>query len=649
MSIEVDPRLAHDTEATIAEARALWWLVDRPNLFIKIPAAQQGLPGDRRVPGRGHQHQRHADLLPGPLRRGHGGLPRRPGAGPPGRPRPVLDRVGGLVLRVPGRHRDRLRGWTRSAPTEAAELRGQAAIANARLAYQHYERVFSSARWAALQRGRGPAAAPAVGLHVGQGPRLSRHPLRDQPGRAPAWSTPCPRPPCARSPTTAGSPPTRSAATTTRRARCSTGCRPSASTTTRSCRAWKTSARVEVRRQLGPARRTAGRHPARAAGASTAARELTMTTDATYVIAGASLAGAKAAEALRAEGFDGRVILIGEETERPYERPPLSKDYLLGKADRETIYVHPEQWYAEHDVDLRLGTTVTGIDPAAHEVSLADGSQRRLHQAAAGHRLVAAAAGRPRRRPGRRPLPAQRPGQRPDQGGVRDRVPDRGDRRRLDRPGDRGGRPRGRRRGDRAGGGRAAAAARARPPGRPGLRRPAPRARRGPARAASGRRDHRPERTRPPGSGSPTAARVQADAVIVGVGITPNSDLADAAGLDTDNGIRVDAQLRSSDPDIYAAGDVANALPPAARQAHPGRALGQRAEPAAGRGQGHARPGRRLRPGAVLLHRPVRPGHGVRRLRGARRLSTRSSSAGDPDQGEFIAFWLGQRARCWPA
>ena len=89
-----------------------------------------------------------------------------------------------------------------------------------------------------------------------------------------------------------------------------------------------------------------------------------MTTDTTYVIAGASLAGAKAAQTLRAEGFAGPLLLIGAESERPYERPPLSKDYLLGKAERETIYVHPQQWYAEHDVDLRLGVAVTGIDPA---------------------------------------------------------------------------------------------------------------------------------------------------------------------------------------------------------------------------------------------------------------------------------------------
>jgi 3-phenylpropionate/trans-cinnamate dioxygenase ferredoxin reductase subunit len=84
-----------------------------------------------------------------------------------------------------------------------------------------------------------------------------------------------------------------------------------------------------------------------------------MTTDTTCVIAGASLAGAKAAETLRAEGFDGPLILIGAETERPYERPPLSKGYLLGNAGRDTIYVHPPQWYAAHDIDLRLGVTVS--------------------------------------------------------------------------------------------------------------------------------------------------------------------------------------------------------------------------------------------------------------------------------------------------
>ena len=93
-----------------------------------------------------------------------------------------------------------------------------------------------------------------------------------------------------------------------------------------------------------------------------------------HVIVGASLAGAKAAEALRAGGFDGAVILIGAETEPPYERPSLSKDYLQGKAARESIYVHPRQWYDDTGIDLRLGVPVTSIDRAARQVRLADGS-----------------------------------------------------------------------------------------------------------------------------------------------------------------------------------------------------------------------------------------------------------------------------------
>src|SRR6266702_4090086 len=92
-----------------------------------------------------------------------------------------------------------------------------------------------------------------------------------------------------------------------------------------------------------------------------------------YVIIGASLAGAKAAETLRAEGFGGSVILLSDEMERPYERPPLSKGYLLGKDEKSSIYVHEEGWYSEHGVDLRLGVTVTSIDRAARHVSLAGG------------------------------------------------------------------------------------------------------------------------------------------------------------------------------------------------------------------------------------------------------------------------------------
>src|SRR3954451_8187265 len=97
-----------------------------------------------------------------------------------------------------------------------------------------------------------------------------------------------------------------------------------------------------------------------------------MTTDQTFLIVGASLSGAKAAEALRAEGFGGRLVVVGAENERPYERPPLSKDYLRGEVGREKVYVHPEGFYAEHAIDLRLGRTVVHLNTSATELTLDD-------------------------------------------------------------------------------------------------------------------------------------------------------------------------------------------------------------------------------------------------------------------------------------
>jgi 3-phenylpropionate/trans-cinnamate dioxygenase ferredoxin reductase component len=97
----------------------------------------------------------------------------------------------------------------------------------------------------------------------------------------------------------------------------------------------------------------------------------------TFAIVGAGLAGAKAAEALRAEGFEGRVVLLGAEPHRPYERPPLSKAYLQGYAERDTVFVHPLEWYAEHQVELRLGRAVTAIDRRAHELVTDDDSRLR--------------------------------------------------------------------------------------------------------------------------------------------------------------------------------------------------------------------------------------------------------------------------------
>ena len=101
-----------------------------------------------------------------------------------------------------------------------------------------------------------------------------------------------------------------------------------------------------------------------------------MASDRTFVIVGASLAGARAAETLRHEGFDGRVVLIGEEAERPYERPLLSKDYLRGDKPAAKLYVHDEGFYADNDIELMTSTTVESLDPGAHEIALGGG--RRL-------------------------------------------------------------------------------------------------------------------------------------------------------------------------------------------------------------------------------------------------------------------------------
>jgi 3-phenylpropionate/trans-cinnamate dioxygenase ferredoxin reductase subunit len=102
---------------------------------------------------------------------------------------------------------------------------------------------------------------------------------------------------------------------------------------------------------------------------------MSTTPTSTFVIVGAGLAGAKAAETLRAEGFAGRLLLLGEEAERPYERPPLSKAYLRGEADRDSLYVHPEGFYAAHDIELRPSSRVRAIAPAARELELASGER----------------------------------------------------------------------------------------------------------------------------------------------------------------------------------------------------------------------------------------------------------------------------------
>jgi 3-phenylpropionate/trans-cinnamate dioxygenase ferredoxin reductase component len=286
-----------------------------------------------------------------------------------------------------------------------------------------------------------------------------------------------------------------------------------------------------------------------------------MPEDTSYVIVGASLAGAKAAETLRAEGFTEPVVLIGAEDELPYERPPLSKDYLQGKAARDTIYVHPRQWYADNKVDLRVGVTATGIDRAARAVTLADGGRVEYG------RLLLTTGSAPRR------LPVEGA----DLDGVL-YLRSVGDSDRL--------------RAAFTGGARVAvigagwigleAAAAARQAGAdvtvletaelPLLRVLGREA----AEVFAGlHREHGVDLRfgvqvaeitgaggRASGVRLADGSTVAADAVVVGIGIAPNVQLAQAAGLEVDNGVRVDAALRSSDPDIYAAGDVASAFHP---------------------------------------------------------------------------------------
>lgn len=150
VSIEVDPRLAHDTARTVAEARALWWLVDRPNLFVKIPAARQGLEAISACLAEGisinvtllFSLDRYDQVVEAFL----GGME---GAKEAGRDLSGIASVASFfVSRVDAevdRRLDRVGG------EKAAALRGRAAIANARIAYEHYERFFTSERWRRLE------------------------------------------------------------------------------------------------------------------------------------------------------------------------------------------------------------------------------------------------------------------------------------------------------------------------------------------------------------------------------------------------------------------------------------------------------------------------------------------------------------------
>lgn len=283
--------------------------------------------------------------------------------------------------------------------------------------------------------------------------------------------------------------------------------------------------------------------------------------NATYVVVGAGLAGAKAAEALHEHGFEGRVVLLGAEEHRPYERPPLSKDYLMGKAEREKAFVHPQGWYAEHDVDFRPRMEVTAIDRAAREVVTSAGDRLRYDK------LLLATGASPRR--------LNIPGA--DHGAVAYlRSIDDSERIKAALQPDA--------RIAIIGGGwiglevaAAARAAGAHVTVLEGAALPLLRVL-GPEVATVFADLHRAHgvdlRTEISVTGIETGADgaavvrlgngdgVEADLVVVGVGIAPNTAVAEEAGLEVDNGVVVDEHLRSSDPDIFAAGDMANAYHP---------------------------------------------------------------------------------------
>ena len=286
-----------------------------------------------------------------------------------------------------------------------------------------------------------------------------------------------------------------------------------------------------------------------------------MSSSEAFVIVGAGLAGAKTAQALRDQNFEGAVVLIGAERHRPYERPPLSKGYLAGSAEREQGFVHPEPWYAEHNVELRLAQTVTGIDRHARRVEFADG------RTIAYSKLLLSTGASPRRLsvPGADAEGVYYLRTLDDSDSLRQML---GRVARLVVIG--------------AGwiGLEVTAAAR-----QTGVEVTVIESAELPLLRVLGREvaqvfadlhsqrgvefrfnaaldSIRVTEGRASGAVLGDGTVVDADAVLVGIGATPNSGLAEAAGLTVDNGVVVDAALRSSDPDTYAAGDVANVLSP---------------------------------------------------------------------------------------
>jgi 3-phenylpropionate/trans-cinnamate dioxygenase ferredoxin reductase component len=304
---------------------------------------------------------------------------------------------------------------------------------------------------------------------------------------------------------------------------------------------------------------------------------------ATFVIVGGGLAGAKAAEALREQGFDGRVVLVGLEGHLPYERPPLSKDYLAGKAELDSVFVHGAAWYESHQIELRLGTEVISIDRQARQVELADGSRLEYTK------LLLAMGSSPRTLAVAGADAAHYLRTVDDSTEIRQLISDQAS---LVVIG--------------AGWIGLEVTAVARQAGArvtvlefaelPLLRALGPElgqvfAQLHAEHGVDLRFGVQTEEILT-SDGRVTGVRlgdgtvIEASAVVVGIGATPNISLAQACGLSVSDGVLVDAALRTSDPDIFAVGDIADALHPTlgrrVRVEHWANALNQPATAAAG-------------------------------------------------------------------
>ncbi len=360
-----------------------------------------------------------------------------------------------------------------------------------------------------------------------------------------------------------------------------------------------------------------------------------MSSEQTHVIVGASVAGAKAAETLRAEGFEGRVVLVGAEAKRPYERPPLSKDYLRGEAGMDKVYVHDAGFYAEHDIELQLERRAVGLDTSSSELAL-DNDERLRYD-----RLLLATGAQPRRLavPGAELDGVLYLRSVEDSDALRERL-------------------------DRGGavvvvgagwiGAEVAASARQRgldvtmldPLGVP-LERVL-----GVEVGTVYRDIHTDHGTKllmgvgvEAFEGGTAVERVrtsdgralECDFVVVGVGVEPRTELGANAGLSLENGIAVDDRLRTSAPAVFAAGDVANAYHPfygeRIRVEHWANALNQ--GPAAARNMlGGGDPYDRL---PYFFSDQYDVGM---EYSGYARTWDRVVFRGDPASREFIAFWL---------